>query len=338
MKQLAIGMDGGHSMFKIRAGFLDAPAERISLQIPTAVMPAMRLSNERAQQQAAADTVQVGNKQFFVGNTALRQGQLSAFTGENSNWVTSDEHDALVVSSWNRVMAIAGKTPMRINLVLGLPAKFYDTQKTALRKRVADLLSPLLAKDQVLKVSVQNQGEAPLQWLALNPDGTPNPERDLDAQTWGVIEIGHFTTDFSLSDRGTMIERVSSSCEGMGLVYDSVAKEMARMDLPTTVEAVEIAVRSRACQTPTETIDLSQTVQKGQSVFASAVLDHAAKVFDKQKRMLHGIVVAGGGATALYEPLKKKFQQCVTDKEPRFVVAEGLCRVGLMALRFQKVS
>lgn len=338
MKHLSIGMDGGHSMFKIRAGFLDTPADRVSLQIPTAVMPAIRLGNDRAQQQAVADTVVVGGTSYFVGNTALRQGQLESFTGQNSNWVTTPEHDALIVAAWNRTIAVVGKAPMRISLVLGLPAKYYSSQKAALRERVAKLVTPLLATGQVLKVLVQNQGEAPLQWLALNPDGTPNATRDLDSQMWGVIEIGHFTTDFSLSDRGTMIERVSTSCEGMQVVYDAVAKELASHDLPTNVEAVELAVRNRAIATPTEVIDLAPSVKKGESVFTAAVVDHAVRVFDKQKRMLQGIVVAGGGAPVLFDTLKSKFAQCLTDKEPRFVVAEGLCRVGLLGLRYQSAQ
>jgi plasmid segregation protein ParM len=332
MKHLSIGLDGGHSMFKVRAGFLEKPDERISLHIPTAVIQAMHLTNERSKQQALADTVHCGGASYFIGQTALRQGELEAFTGQNSSWVETTEHDVLIVGAWKRIMEKAGKGPMRIILVLGLPAKFFDAQKGSLKKRVTKLLAPLLNHDQHLKVMIQSQGEAPLQWLALNPDGKPSRERNLDEQVWGVIEIGHFTTDFALCDRGTMIERAAGSCAGRHLVYDAVSQRMARAGLSTTIEHVDMAIRNKKFLAGGEPIDLTQDVLKAESVFNSTVLDHAVRVFDKQRRMLDGIVVAGGGAPGLFGSLKENFKQCITDDEPRHVVAEGLCRVGLLAL------
>jgi plasmid segregation protein ParM len=93
---------------------------------------------------------------------------------------------------------------------------------------------------------VQSQADAPLQWLSIRPNGTLNKQRDLDNEAWGVIEIGHFTTDFALSERGSMMEYAVASCSGMHLVYDALSSAMAAERLPTTLDIVEMAVRSRS--------------------------------------------------------------------------------------------
>ena len=44
MENISIAIDGGHSMFKIRAASLASPDARHSFQIPTVVIPAITLT------------------------------------------------------------------------------------------------------------------------------------------------------------------------------------------------------------------------------------------------------------------------------------------------------
>lgn len=82
---------------------------------------------------------------------------------------------------------------------------------------------------------MQSQADAPLQWLSIQNNGYLHPQRDSDSEAWGVIEIGHYTTDFALCDRGSMMEYAAISCAGMHLVYDGMSSALAQAKLPTSL-------------------------------------------------------------------------------------------------------
>jgi plasmid segregation protein ParM len=90
---------------------------------------------------------------------------------------------------------------------------------------------------------VHSQAEAPLQWLALRADGTLDPDRNLDREAWGVIEIGHYTVDFAFCDRGNMVEHAVYSCPGMHRVSNALAQEFAAQGLPTSLEPIPVGLR-----------------------------------------------------------------------------------------------
>ena len=212
MENLSIAIDGGHSMFKVRAASLASPDERLSFQIPTVVMPAIALTNEQTRQKAELETVELDGRRYFIGDTALRQGRSEVYTGQNADWIESPQHDALVLGAWRKAMQAFGNPSARVHLVMGLPAKFVGPQRDALRNRIVALLTPRLLPGQTLRVMVQSQADAPLQWLSIQGNGRLHPGRDLDNEAWGVIEIGHYTTDFALCDRGAMMEYAAISC------------------------------------------------------------------------------------------------------------------------------
>jgi plasmid segregation protein ParM len=47
-------------------------------------------------------------------------------------------------------------------------------------------------------------------------------------------------------------------------------------------------------------------------------------------RRMHGLLIAGGGAPLLFSHLAKTWPQAVLSDEPRFSVAEGFMRAGLL--------
>jgi plasmid segregation protein ParM len=333
LEKISIAVDGGHSMFKVRAELLSQSSPGLSFQIPTIVMPAISLSNERTRQLAEHETVDLHGQKYFFGETALRQGRSEVYTGQHVNWIESVQHDVLMLGAWRKVMQALGNGPARVHLVLGLPAKYVAAQRDVLRRRISDLLTPRLGPGQTLRILVQSQADAPLQWLSIQNDGTLNSERDLDNEAWGVIEIGHFTTDFALSDRGVMLEYAAVSGPGMGLVYDAMASAMAREKLPTTLDVIELAVKSGEIKIYGNRLDVRHLLESAASGFESAVLDEADRVFQQKAALLDGIIVGGGGAKFLYEKLRKKFPNAICCDDPRMMVADGFCRLGLMSLR-----
>jgi plasmid segregation protein ParM len=335
VKHISIGMDIGHSRVKVRAALTTEQKSRISIEIPTVVTPAIQLGNDKTRKEAESDTVQIGSEKFFVGKTALRQGQPESFTGESADWISTPQHDALMLAAWRSVLEQSGERSRinRIHLVLGLPAKYYNGQREALKQRVVKLLTPTLGPTQTLKVFIQNQAEAPLQWISLNPDGTENHDRNLENQTWGTIEIGHYTTDFSFCDRGSMIENASTSCAGVSTVYTALSAAMTERSIPTNVEAVEEVVRHRKLKNH----DLGDLLDRAKEPFVATVVDQAKRVFGQKVFLMDGLIVAGGGAPLVLKELKQLFGEKVSmDEDPRMVVAEGFCRVGLLTLQHAK--
>jgi len=332
MENLSIAIDGGHSMFKVRAASLASPDERLSFQIPTVVMPAIGLTNEQTRQKAELETVELDGRRYFFGETALRQGRSEVYTGQNADWIESPQHDALVLGAWRKAMQAFGDPRARVHLVMGLPAKFVGPQRDTLRSRIAALLTPRLLPGQTLKVIVQSQADAPLQWLSIQNNGSPHPQRDLDNEAWGVIEIGHYTTDFALSDRGAMMEYAAVSCAGMHLVYDGMSSALAQAKLPTSLDVVEAAVRSGGIKQFGERVDVSHLLRQAKAGFEAVVMDEANRVFGQKAAVLDGIIVGGGGAELLLDGLRQRYPNAVSSDEPRMMVAEGFCRLGLLSL------
>lgn len=332
MENLSIAIDGGHSMFKVRAALLSAPDNRISFQIPTLVMPAITLTNEQTRLKAEAETVELDGRRYFFGETAMRQGRSEVFTGQNADWIQTSQHDALVLGAWRKVMNLIGNRPARVHLVMGLPAKFVGAQRDLLRERITSLLTPRLMPGQTFKVMVQSQADAPLQWLSIQGDGCLDPKRDLDNEAWGVIEIGHYTTDFALSDRGAMMEYAAVSCAGMHLVYDVMSSSMAQAQLPTSLDIVDSALRTGTIKLFGSPVDVSHLVSQARSGFEAVVRDEAERVFSQKAALLDGILVGGGGAELLFAGLKQRYPNAVCCDDPRMMVAEGFCRLGLLSL------
>jgi plasmid segregation protein ParM len=179
---------------------------------------------------------------------------------------------------------------------------------------------------------VQSQADAPLQWLAIQGNGALNTQRDLDNEAWGVIEIGHYTTDFALSERGSMMEYAVASCAGMHLVYDALSCAMAAERLPTALDVVETAVRTRSIKLYGKPRDVGPLLDTATSGFQATVLDEADRIFSDKAAVLDGIVVGGGGAELLFGKLLERFPNAICGDEPRMMVAEGFCRLGLMSL------
>jgi plasmid segregation protein ParM len=332
MENISIAIDGGHSMFKVRAATLASPDKRYTFQIPTVVMPAITLTNEQTRQKAELETVELEGRKYFFGETALRQGRSEVFTGQNAEWIDTPQHDVLVLGAWRKVMQSFGNQTARVHLVMGLPAKFVGPQRETLRKRMLALLTPRLLPGQTLRVMVQSQADAPLQWLSIRRDGAFAPHRDLDNEAWGVIEIGHYTTDFALSDRGAMLEYAAVSCPGMHLVYDGMSSAMSQEKLPTSLDIVETAIRNGSIKLYGQSVDVSHLLTQAKAGFEAVVMDEADRIFGQRAAVLDGIIVGGGGAELLLPRLKERYPNAISSDEPRMMVAEGFCRLGLLSL------
>lgn len=332
----SIGIDLGHSSVKISVKSGNKiPLIGAAEIFPTVVRNWASIANEETAKKAEVDTVDVNGKKFFIGVTAQRQGQAENFSGQSRNWVETEQHDALLIGAWNRANAILAKNEMldpdRISLVLGLPASYYVEQREPLRQRAISLLQRLVKPHQELSIYVESQSRAPLLCVVFDSYGVETGRAGED-ESWGVVEIGQFTTDFTLHDRGQEVDSAASSARGAHMVYDRIASTFKQKNYLSDFETISTAIQSRKIKVYGKEVDVSDLISPAISEFSSYILDEVATRFGEKAQRMDGIIVAGGGAYIVGPEIKAKYPNAVIPTNPRFAVAEGYSRFGLLTL------
>lgn len=335
---ISIGIDLGHSSVKtaIKSGN-KMPVIGGYTIFPTVVRGWTPIANEETARRAEADTVEVNGKKFFVGETAQRQSQAETFTGQNRNWIATEQHDALMASAWNRAMGVLAKPennmaePEQISLVLGLPASYYAEQRDALLSRARGLLQHLVKPHQDLQIYVETQSRAPLLCIVFDAYGQETG-RAGEEEIWGVVEIGQFTTDFTLHDRGQEVDAAASSARGASMIYDRIGAAFKQRGYEASYEQISRAIQNRKLKDFGKEVDINDIVQPAITEFTAYILDEVATRFGSKARSMDGIIVAGGGAYIVGQEIKAKYPNTIIPAQARFAVAEGYSRFGLLTL------
>lgn len=328
---VSIGLDIGHSAPKsVWANSLH-PSEHHTDSFPTFVIKAIDLGDMSPT--VLASTVDIDGEKYFIGETAFLQGRMERFTGLDRDWIHSIKHDALVVGAFQRVLtAISTRQPTppsHFEVVVGLPSGLFMAQREVLRQRVTTLLSKLLKDGQTLTVLPQDQAFGPLQEVIFAADGKLDPSRNLEKELWASIEVGQFSTDFSLFERGQRIEEAAGSCGGMYKVYERLVPMLAARKLPNDFLALEMAIHDGEIKIFDDRHDVRDLVARAVSPLLDEIIETATVRFGTRRNYLTGLLIAGGGAPLLYNDLKEFIPVAKMPEQPRFSVAEGFCRLGL---------
>lgn len=333
---ISIGIDLGHSSVKVSV----KSANKIALNGATTIFPTVvrnwtKISNEETARKALADTVEVNGKKFFVGVTAQLQGQAENFSGQSRNWIETEQHDALLVAAWIRAQRILAQNDMgdanTFSLVLGLPASYYDEQREPLRKRALALITKIIQPDQKLRVFIESQSRAPLLCVAFDAYGSETG-RAGDSESWGVVEIGHYTTDFTFHDRGQEVDGAASSASGAHLVYDRIAASFKAAGYLSDTDTITNAIKTRKIKSFGQEIDVGHMVEPAIQEFSSYIQEEVATRFGEKAQRMDGLIVAGGGAYMVGSDIKANYPNAIVPTNPRFAVAEGYSRFGLLTL------
>ena len=333
---VSIGIDLGHSSVKLSIKKTNKiPLVGSSEIFPTVVRNWTPIANEETARKAISDTVEVNGKKFYVGITAQRQGQADSFSGQSRNWIETEQHDALLISAWNRACNVLASNnmaePDRISLVLGLPASYYSEQRNVLRTRAMSLLERLIKPNQALKIFVESQSRAPLLCVVFDSYGDETGRAGED-ESWGVVELGQYTTDFTLYDRGQEVASVAGSANGAHMVYDRIGSAFKQNNFVVDFETITTAIKYRKIKVYGKETDVNELVNPAIHEFTNYVLDEVASRFSDKAQRMDGIIVAGGGAYIVGQAIKAKYPNAIIPNNPRFAVAEGLSRFGLLTL------
>lgn len=324
----SVGLDIGRSSPKIViAQTVDgAIVARQELLFPTAVCPAIQLSTDTAMQYAAHDTVMYEGNQWFVGETAILQGQDGMGSGLRDDWVRTTEHAVLAVGAIEKAQRLMSSDIKSGCIITGLPSKLYRSQRDVLKAEMKRLFP-----DATIRVLPQPLGV----WntLVFDANGHQQAAFNADSTSYGVIEIGQYTTDFALIKRGVDIDHGYDSVAGMTAVAEELQRLLA--DYQVDLARATTLLEKRTLKHFGREIDVSDQVKEAAKSLTRLIHQKAQQIFGRDLGDLDGVAIAGGGAP-LIGPLLEEvsgWQHIRIQPKPRMAVAEGLCRLGLALTR-----
>ena len=326
-----IALDVGHSAVKAVA---DSGTGRYSILYPSVVSGAVELMEANARRVAERETVEVDGRRWFFGETAVTQGSSDSESGMSENWITTSAYSALVAGAFMKL----AQRPDKIStenaiIVVGLPARYMMTQK----KPLTELMQRLAPSAQIV---VLPQPLGPFMCLQFDENGKEDKERNIGKKTFGIIEVGHFTTDFGVIKNGLWVDKNAGSCEGAHVVVEKVAKliKEQRGHSLTLVETTKAIVDGSFMEFGTP-VDVTPFVAASTQVLVDKVLDTVDRLMDRDARSFDGIAVAGGAAQILFPMIKAKYRHAFlsSEKDSRMAVAEGFYRGGC-ALRNDRLA
>lgn len=312
-----IGLDIGHSAVKIAAG-----DERI--MFPTAATLAMPLALEEAQASAKVDLARVRGKDYFVGDTALIHTNGALLDGLRDDWIETDEHAALLVSGYQRGLAVTGDADAM--LVLGLPSRLHHRQG----QRLADIAAMLLQMDRG-KVCVVPQPLGAFMAAVLDEKGEPVSGRDIVGERWGVIDVGYYTADFGLIESGVWSAAGAESANGANsMAADMRHRITEHLGVTLPLRDADATLRTRSAKVFGKVADLGEHVDDVSRGYATTLIEGAMSVFGPRLATLDGIIVAGGAAGLVHPYIKAVWPHAIAAEHPRYTVADGMRRYGRM--------
>ena len=321
-----IGLDIGHSMVKAVAL---SSVGRTVVCFPSVVAPAIDLSDDAAARSAKKETVTFDDKTYFTGGTAVSQGAVTSVTGLTQGWIESPEHTALFLSGLERLKHAGVPDVDEALLVMGLPSEYFKHQRGTLKNIVTSMYKG--------EVVIQPQSAGPYYGVMFSADGVVESGRAMSKESWAVIDVGHFTSDFLLVIRGERIEVGLESVKGVHLAVDHLRRLMRDRDIEIDDLEASEALSTKTVRNYGRDEDIAPEVDQAIDLVVSRILDKADAVIASHARKLDGVILAGGGGKMIYPAIKEKWPHTTLAKDPRMAIADGFARYGRMLQRARQM-
>lgn len=329
---ISVGCDIGHSGTKVlwRKITPDGKVQSGRFFFPTAVIPAIDLPDEKERARCAVDLVDVGGRKFLIGESAVVHGDSPSFLEDD--WIEKPEYSALLRGAVQKVDAEVRPPNGLVDrmLVLGLPGRLESLQRKALGE-IAVRLCPGWT------VFVTSQPRAPVHAFLQADDGNIAAGHDV-RESWGVIDVGRYTTDAGASIDGRWSAAAVSSDVGTRAAENHLIKLLGGRGIEVSQDEAEMAIRTGGLKRFGADLAIGAERKAAVEFLNAKVLDYSARVFEPLRSKLNGIILAGGGAHLVEHALRLRWPVVHTPSEPRFVIADGMSKFGLLsysALRSQ---
>lgn len=309
------GIDIGHSAVKMAFRTPDGTLRH--RQYPSVVTPAIPLSFDPQPEVTRSDTVELEGRRYFVGVTAVSQGAQAA-SGLSMDWIHAPEHQVLMERARRYLDSHQAQPDL---VVLGLPVVTFARQQEELARQGLDVFRT--------DVVVVPQPWGAYQHGVLNENGEHLTSKGTLLASWAVIDVGHFTTDFMLMERGRWIEVASGSCGGIYKAVEQLKKLLHARGLQTTSLECEEALRAGFIRNFNERLSVQADIEEAVAVVVNEIVETGTRLFGGVVRRLDAVLLAGGGADIIYPTLRERWPHTVTSEDPRMAIAEGMRRWGL---------
>lgn len=314
-----IGLDIGHSTVKLVAN------RGIKIIFPSQAALAIPISDEKEAKRAALETVRVKGRDYFFGETSVIQYGTTVATGLTDNWIATNEHTALFLGALKKLEQQGIDPAGEHYLAMGLPTRLHATQKDELREMAASYMP-----NSTIKILPQPWG--PFQKLMTDVNGMPSQTHSIVTESWAVIDVGYFTTDILLIHRGHWVEKAIDSCAGVRVAAEHLSRVLASQhDIKADLPECDQALRDGYIMHFGKKIDLKEQIAAALETVATEVVDEANRLLASHIRKINGVIVAGGGASLVYDQLKLRWPHTELDNDPRFSVAEGFRRFAVIS-------
>ncbi|XXG30199.1 MAG: ParM/StbA family protein [Ferrovum myxofaciens] len=329
-----IGLDIGHSTVKV--AYANLAGEPQTIIFPSAVSPAIEISDDSESKRAQDDTVTIAGNHLFIGDTAEVQGRRNTQNNVSETWIESMEYQALTAGAIKKLIQAGANIDQSTMVVVGLPTSLYKSQRDKLR----ELTQKIVGYTHEVKVLPQSLGA--FQSIMFDQDGQLAQGRSLTSESWGVIEVGYFSTDFMVmrghGGKARWIEDASGICSGVRFAAERLSRilsdelKIGGKSITVTPKEAESALITGHIRYYGK-INVADKVKRATSIITEEVMRAASRYLESEAATLDGIVLAGGGSPLVSDAIKNLWPHVVTPENPRFTVAEGFRRFGVGILR-----
>ena len=339
MNKVFIGLDVGRSTVKGVAHFESKDSPEVlstaSCIFPTSVAKARPLIFESLMSGAQADTVTFDGEDYWTGGTAIVQAMGADPLGRSDTWILSKEHDILIKSAVSRLMAQGMPyQPENAFVALGVPSRVFRERQdlvAALRKATAQALA---VNDIEPAVFVHAQPLGVIAAHTLDPDGFTKEDRDIENESYAVVDVGQYTTDLSAVVRGEPVIEATASCEGMELISNHLRAHLRTLDLEFPLLDLATLLANPQLRARGKTHDLKECLDEAISqVLVPKIISAITETFNPVLlQSVDTILIAGGGAPVVFAALKRhpKLLHAQIVEDPRWSISEGFARLAAL--------
>lgn len=324
MSTIVVGLDVGHSAVKLTFG---DGARVLRDSFASLACPAIHISNADEARRAKEETVEVDGDAWFVGATARFQGQADLPPGMRDDWIRSPEHKALIAAARDRVLKEMPQEGPRI-WVLGLPVRSFDRDSAALH----DIARSVLPHEDEIKVLQQPDA---LYFLHLyTREGVLREQARPLEESWGIVDVGYFTTDCVLYEEGRYIDAAALRYDGVRQAAEMIQRELSERHIDRSIIEVEEAMRRGHLIHQGQRVDLQDLRSRAFARLSHKITEEVARAMGRRIDSLNGILIGGGGAEFVFEHMRSVWPHAMlvcAGSEPgasRFAVSEGYYRYG----------
>jgi plasmid segregation protein ParM len=326
----ALGVDVGYGHTKALSSLRDRP-----LTFPSVVGRAetetyhLDLNGHARELLRGGVLMDANDEVYLYGEPAIRYARV-VHQPRDRDWIRSQPYRVL----WQAIVSELVLPSTQPVIVTGLPVRYYSADRVVLEDLVQHVLHARNLRPRAVIVVPQPFGSFFAHILDRN--GQLAPERNPDAHL-GIIDIGHFTTDFVEVYDCEHIEKGSGSLEvGIATVFDAVRRLAdERWGRTLNVSECEAVVGGAPVRVKGQDHDLREATQTYGAEVAMAITHYARQLWGGGAA-LDEVLVTGGGAPLLVEFLRSAFSQLTLLSDAFVANARGYMQYALY--RAQEVA